>query len=101
MLQHPKITRKNKHNQDTRNSQPTQRRPTLQYPTQPVAGGYRMHGALWVRGCFVTKRWRMYCSDTRVGEWRLAEPIVRSIQFMTVMEVLHITVLYIPVTKVT
>jgi hypothetical protein len=24
--------------------------------------------ALWVRGRFVTKRWRMYSSDTRVGE---------------------------------
>ena len=25
------------------------------------------------------KRWRMYCSDTRVGEWKLAGPIRRSI----------------------
>ena len=36
-------------------------------------------GALWVRGCFVTKRWRMYCSDTRVGEWKLAGPILHRI----------------------
>jgi hypothetical protein len=36
-------------------------------------------GALWVRGCFVTKRWRMYCSDTRVGEWKLAGPILHHI----------------------
>jgi len=36
-----------------RNSQPTQRRHTLQYPAQPVAGGYRMQGALWAAGCIV------------------------------------------------
>jgi len=36
-----------------RNSQPTQRRPTLEYPAQPVAGGYRMQGALWAAGCLV------------------------------------------------
>jgi hypothetical protein len=52
-LQYPTITRKNKHNQDTRNSQPTQLTPTLQYPAQPVAGGYRMQGALWAPRCIV------------------------------------------------
>ena len=37
-------------------------------------------GALWVRGCFCKEMWRMYCSDTRVGEWKLAGPIRRSIR---------------------
>jgi len=51
--QYPKITRKNKHNQYTRNSQPTQRTPTLLSTAQPVAGGYRMQGALWAAGCIL------------------------------------------------
>jgi hypothetical protein len=33
-------------------------------------------GALWVRGCFVTKRWRMYCSDTRVVSGNLQDPLL-------------------------
>jgi hypothetical protein len=50
----------------------------------PVATGCKVHygrlGTLWVRGCFVTKTGRMYCSDTRVGEWKLVGPILRSIR---------------------
>ena len=30
-------------------------------------------------GCFCKEMWRMYCSDTRVGERKLAGPIRRSI----------------------
>jgi len=40
----------NKHNQYTRNSQPT---PTLPSPAQPVAGGYRLQGALWAAVCIL------------------------------------------------
>jgi len=54
---------------------------------------YRMRDALWVRlycGCSMKnvktwvngkcKTWSMDCSDTRVGEWKLAVPILRRSQ---------------------
>jgi len=91
-LQYPKITRKHKHNQEpaqlttnTTKTDATISRSTCCWWLQDarcIVGGWvpcGWLGALWVRGCFVTKRWRMYCSDTRVGEWKLAGPILRSI----------------------
>jgi hypothetical protein len=50
-------------------TQETQQIPTLHYAAQTVAGwymigGYRMQGALWVRGCFPTLH---YAADTVGG----------------------------------
>jgi len=70
-LQYPKITRKTSttkaratHNED--------RRYNIPLNLLLLATRCKVHcgplGALWVHGWFVTKRWRVYCSDTRVGE---------------------------------
>ena len=72
----------NQHNED--------RRYNIPLNLLLVATGCKVHcgrlGALWVARCIVgswvfrDKMWRMYCSDTRVGEWKLAGPILHRIR---------------------
>ena len=82
------ITRTHKqHNQDRRyNIQKSQEKTTKIDAT--ISKNHRKKQvALWVHGCFVTKRWRMYCSNTRVSEWKLAGPILhRILEFNSTLE---------------